>query len=160
MANTQRKHLAKVPVGGNDPRGKRPTAAQTPSAAHSGRRKLKTVDTIKHGDKLFLVTRRDIEPGYQAVQSCHAMRQFTADHPEIDAEWFKGSNYLALLSAENEIELMRLLVFASDAKIRWSAFREPDVGGSITAIALEPSPQAAALCKELPLALKEIRTKR
>ncbi len=110
--------------------------------------------TIKMGDKLFLVTRRDIAAGYQAVQSCHAMRQFTADHPEIDNEWFSKSNYLALLSAENEIELMRLLVAATDAGLRWSAFREPDVGGAITAIAIEPHPKTAELCKSLPLALK------
>ena len=109
---------------------------------------------IQMGDKLYLITRRDIAPGYQAVQSCHAIRQFTAEHPDVDAEWFKESNFLALLSVENEIELMRLLVQASDAKLRWAAFREPDVGGQITAIALEPHPATLELCKELPLALK------
>lgn len=112
--------------------------------------------TIKKGDKLYLVTRRDIPPGYQAVQSAHAMRQFTADHPDRDVEWFNGSNYLALLSVTDEVELMRLLVAAKDAGIRWSAFREPDVGGAITAIALEPGNRTAELCKGLPLALKEL----
>lgn len=112
--------------------------------------------TIKVGDKLFLVTRRDIAPGYQAVQSCHAIRQFTADHPDIDAEWFNRSNYLALLSVADEVELMRLLVQAADAGLRCSAFHEPDVGGAITAIAIEPHPKAAELCKGLPLALKEL----
>lgn len=110
--------------------------------------------TIKKGDKLFLVTRRDIEPGYQAVQSCHAMRQFTADHPDIDSEWFRHSNYLALLSVADETELMRLCVLAADAGLRWSAFREPDVGGAITAIAIQPHPTAVELCRSLPLALK------
>lgn len=111
--------------------------------------------TIKLGDKLFLVTRRDISPGYQAVQSCHAMRQFTADHPEVDNEWFLRSNYLALLSVSSEIELMKLIVSANDMGLKWSAFREPDVGGAITAIAIEPSPKTTELCKALPLALKE-----
>lgn len=111
---------------------------------------------IKMGDKLFLVTRRDIAPGYQAVQSCHAMRQFSADHPDIDKAWFTASNYLALLSVENEIELMRLLIQAQDAGIKWSAFREPDVGGQITSIAIEPCQVAKELCKNLPLALKEL----
>lgn len=112
--------------------------------------------TIKMGDKLYLVTRRDIAPGYQAVQSCHAMRQFTADHPDRDTEWFKNSNYLALLSVADETELMRLLVAASDKGLRTSAFREPDVGGQITAIAIEPHAKTAELCRELPLALKEL----
>ena len=110
--------------------------------------------SIKMGDKLFLVTRRDMSAGYQAVQSCHAIRQFTAEHPEIDDEWFKKSNYLALLSVENEIELMKLITSAHDQGLRWSAFREPDVGGAITAIAIEPNLKTVNLCKDLPLALK------
>ena len=113
--------------------------------------------TIKMGDKLFLVTRRDISAGYQAVQSCHAIRQFTNDHPEIDCEWFKNSNYLALLSTTNEIELMKLIIAAKEAGIRFSIFREPDVGGEITAIALEPHPKSSEICKGLPLALKEFK---
>lgn len=115
---------------------------------------MSAMATIKEGDKLYLVTRRDISAGYQAVQSCHAMRQFTADHPDIDLEWFKASNYLALLSVENEAELMRLLGKAADAGLRWSAFREPDVDGQITAIAIEPHERTAELCKSLPLALR------
>ena len=112
--------------------------------------------SIKTGDKLFLITRQDIALGYQAVQSCHAMRQFTADHPEVDLDWFKKSNYLALLSVANETELMRLIVSASDEGLRWSAFREPDVNGEITAIAIEPHPKSAILCSKLPLAMKGI----
>lgn len=112
------------------------------------------MSSIKMGDKLFLVTRRDLAPGYQAVQSCHAMRQFTADHPDLDVEWFSRSNYLALLSVADETELMRLLVSAADLGLKASAFHEPDVGGAITAIAIQPHPKAAELCKGLPLALK------
>ena len=112
--------------------------------------------TIKMGDKLYVVTRRDISPGYQGVQSQHALRQFTADHPERDQEWFTQSNYLAWLSAEDEVELMRLITQAKDHGLRWSAFREPDVGGQITAIAIEPHPKTAEMCKDLPRALKEL----
>lgn len=112
--------------------------------------------TIKTGDKLYLVTRRDLSPGYQAVQSCHVMRQFTADHPNIDSEWFTKSNYIALLSVRDEVELMRLLVAATDQGLMWSAFREPDTGGTITAIAIEPHAKTSELCKSLPLALVEV----
>lgn len=112
--------------------------------------------TIKMGDKLYVVTRRDIAPGYQGVQSQHAAIQFVMDHSDRGAEWFKNSNYLAWLSVENEVELMRLITCAQDAGLRWSAFREPDVGGQITAIALEPHPKTAELCKGLPLSLREL----
>lgn len=112
--------------------------------------------TIKMGDKLFVVTRRDISAGYQGVQSQHAAIQFAFDHPERGTEWFKNSNFLAWLSVANEVELMRLITQASDMGLRWSAFREPDVGGKITAISIEPHPKTSELCKGLPLALREI----
>jgi hypothetical protein len=110
--------------------------------------------TVNMGDKLYIITRADMPAGYQAVQSCHAIRQFTADHPDADNEWFTKSNYLVLLSVKNELELMRLIINAFDAGLRYSVFREPDVGGAITAIAIESHPKAAELCKSLPLALR------
>ncbi len=128
-------------------------ALEGPRTARKRSRPVTKV-AISQGDKLFLVTRRDISPGYQAVQSCHAIRQFTADHPDVDAEWFTSSNYLALLSVPNEVSLMRLIVAADDHGLRWSAFREPDVGGAITAIAIEPG--GKELCFGLPLALAEL----
>lgn len=109
--------------------------------------------TIKFGDKLYLITRRDIAPGYQAVQSAHALRQFSHEHPEIDREWFERSNHLALLSVEDESSLCALVQDADDAGLRWSAFREPDIGDRVTAIAIEPHPKTRAVCKGLPLAL-------
>lgn len=110
--------------------------------------------TIKEGDKLYLVTREDISPGYQAVQSCHAIRQFTAEYPDVDQEWFTKSNYLALLSVKDLDELEQLYTDAIEAGLRVSAFREPDIGDEITAIAIEPHPATIELCKTLPLALR------
>lgn len=110
--------------------------------------------TINMGDKLYIITRSDMSAGYQAVQSCHAIRQFSADHPDADKEWFVKSNFLALLSVKNELELMRLIVKASDSGLKWSAFREPDDGCTITAIVIEAHPKAAELCKTLSLALR------
>lgn len=100
-----------------------------------------------------MITRRDLDPGYQAVQSMHALRQFTAEHPEVDREWFERSNYLGLLSVSDEIELKNLIERASLQGIRFSIFREPDIEDQITAIALEPGPKSKKLCSRLPLAL-------
>ncbi len=130
------------------------TRTRKPTRGTRKHLKREAVYHIAKGDKLFLVTRRDISGGYQAVQSCHALRQFGAEHPDIDAEWYHTSNYLALLSVENEVELMKLIVQASDAGLKWSAFREPDLDGKITAIAIEPHPKSQLLCKSLPLALR------
>lgn len=108
--------------------------------------------SLKEGDKLYLITRNDLSPGYQAVQSCHAIRQFVEEHPDIDSAWFKESNYIALLQVENEEQLESLLLKASTRGIKCTYFREPDLSNELTAIALEPA--AKNLCKRLPLALK------
>ena len=109
---------------------------------------------VKEGDKLYVITRADLEPGYQAVQSMHALRQFTAEHPEIDKLWFEQSNYLGLLSVTDEKELADLVKQATFHDISFSIFREPDVDNQITAIALAPGPKSKKLCSRLPLALR------
>ena len=117
------------------------------------RRRGSKVTEIKEGDKLYVITRRDLDPGYQAVQSLHAMRQFIADHPDVDKNWFENSNYLALLSVKDECELHALISRALKRNFKVSAYKEEDVDFQVTAIAIEPA--GSALCKNFPLALKE-----
>jgi hypothetical protein len=100
------------------------------------------------------VTRNDLSPGQQAVQSMHALRQFTAEYPEIDKCWFEQSNYLGLLSVSDEYELHKLIEKAMQNNIRFSIFKEPDIGDRVTAIALEPGQLSKKLCSSLKLALK------
>ncbi len=95
--------------------------------------------------------------GYQAVQSMHALRQFTAEHPDIDKQWFETSNYLSLLSVANEHELIKIIEKASLQDIKYSIFREPDIGDQITAIALSPGPKSKKLCSNLKLALRDLK---
>ena len=45
---------------------------------------------IQQNDKLYVITRSDLNFGQQASQLCHALRQFSNDHPEIDKEWFNN----------------------------------------------------------------------
>lgn len=89
------------------------------------------------------------------MQSIHAAIQFTFEHPETNREWFKNSNYLGFLSVANEKELERLIERARSQGIKFSIFREPDIGDQITAIALEPGSKSKKLCNHLQLALKE-----
>ena len=85
----------------------------------------------------------------------HALRQFTAEHPEVGRQWFEISNYLGLLSVANEQELNQLIESAQQHDIKFSIFREPDIGDQITAIALAPGVRSKKLCSQLTLALKE-----
>jgi hypothetical protein len=77
------------------------------------------------------------------------------DHPDIDMEWYSKSNYLGLLSVRDEYDLKELVSKACKFGIRYSVFREPDIGNQITAICLAPGPKTKRLCSRLPLALRE-----
>jgi len=57
-------------------------------------------------DKLYIITRKDMSPGYQGVQSIHAAIQFTFEHPEKCKTWFEFSNYLAFLAVQDEAHLL------------------------------------------------------
>jgi hypothetical protein len=103
--------------------------------------------------KLFLVTRADLGAGAQAVQSAHAFREFAERHREIERDWYRTSNHLALLAVKNEAELAALLRAAIDRDVAVASFREPDFGNALTAIALGPCAHARAICRRLPLAL-------
>lgn len=108
---------------------------------------------MKH---LYIITRKDLSPGYQAVQSTHAALDFLMDHPETGATWHAESNFLCLLSVADESELEGIAFEAARKCIRHTIFREPDIDNQITAIALEPGVVSAKLCRKLDLALKEL----
>lgn len=105
-------------------------------------------------EKLFLITRRDLPPGQQAVQATHAGRQFLHEHPEIERAWFESSNTLAFLEVDDEPALMRLLERARWKGIAASGFREPDRQYELTAIAI--GPKGKSLCRGLNCALQEV----
>lgn len=109
-----------------------------------------------NNQKLFVITRSNLSAGYQVVQSTHAAIQFIYEHPSRAGPWFNTSNYLALLSVENERELIKLIEKCEKKKIAYSIFREPDIGNQITAITIEPSEQSQKLVANLPLTLKDV----
>lgn len=71
------------------------------------------------------------------------------------AEWLERSNFLVVVAAENEDELIELLEKAGKADICRCPVREPDLDGALTCVVLEPGDTAKRLCASMPLALKE-----
>lgn len=104
-------------------------------------------------DRLYLITRRDLPPGPQAVQSCHAMAAFAIEHREAFEAWFQGSNTLALVSVENERELESLLDTANSKGISASDVREPDLEDQLTALAF--GPEGRKICRGLTPTLRK-----
>lgn len=101
------------------------------------------------------MTRRELCPGAQASQLTHAAQQFEKEHFDVQNEWFFKSNYLVLLSTDNEQSLKQLLVKAQIKGIKCSAFTEPDLDNQLTAVAFEPCEDTYKLVSSLPLAFKE-----
>ena len=94
--------------------------------------------------------------GYQICQVAHALTEFIFKFPFLSYYWRKKSNYLAVLSVQQEAGLLSLWHQLEAQKIRHTIFKEPDIGGQITAIAIEPSETSRKLCAGIPLALKNI----
>lgn len=112
---------------------------------------------IKENSKLIVVTRKDLNPGSQAIQASHAAIEFIYEHPELAHEWYNISKYLVFLSVNNQEELLELSDKLSWKDILFSKFYEPDLDNELTAIALEPSSRARRVVSSIPLLLKEYR---
>ena len=109
---------------------------------------------IKHS-KLVVVTRQDLKPGAQIAQAVHAGIQFQHEYPLISKEWHDKSNYIVILAAKDEQDLLKVLERCRKACLHTSVFTEPDMDNQVTGIAIEPSEMTQKICSNLPLALKE-----
>jgi hypothetical protein len=81
----------------------------------------------------------------------HAALDLAASDPDLIDAWRRESNTIVLLCAPDELALTWLYADAAAAGHVAVAVREPDLGGSLTAVALEPA--AYRLVSDLPLAL-------
>lgn len=106
---------------------------------------------------LYVVTRRDLTPGYQGVQSQHALAEFAYFNKLSFEMWRRESNYLSWLSVKDEKELRRLARKIDEACLQFSVFLEPDLDYQMTAIAIEPGRGSARILKRLPLALRGMK---
>lgn len=100
--------------------------------------------------KLYLVVRYDLSSaGMQAAQLCHALRAFSEEHPDHDRSWFERSNTLVCLKVPNEESLMQLHNRVRARDVPASLFREPDLNGQATALAV--GPMGRRICSTLDL---------
>lgn len=91
------------------------------------------------------------------AQSCHAAFAFALEHPEITKQWNLQSNYIAILAAQSEEDLIKLIQRLEKKQIKFSLFREEDLDNTITAVAIEPGVLARKATSCFPLALRQLR---
>lgn len=82
--------------------------------------------------RFYVVVRADLDAGLAAAQACHVARKFTRHFRDIPVE---EDENLLVLAAKDEPHLQDLLERAGPLG-PCSAFHEPDLAGSLTAIAL------------------------
>lgn len=102
--------------------------------------------------KLYIVVRSDLPPGLQTAQSCHALSEFAQEHPELYKEW-KRDNNLVVLASPGKDALAKLAYDMTNRGVAFSMFTEPDLGGELTAICIEP--KGGRYLSTLPLALRQ-----
>jgi len=89
--------------------------------------------------RLYAVSRGDLSPGQQAVQTCHAVADLCVRNRDGDvAEWAENHKTMVVLGAKNEVELRALLQDLDSAGLRCQPFYEPDMDNQLTAFAIHP----------------------
>ena len=83
------------------------------------------------------------------------MAHFCCDYPTMTRNWVDESNFLVVVAVPDEEALATLAGRAVEEGLVRVIVREPDLSNTITALALQPGPEARRLCAELPLALRE-----
>ena len=103
--------------------------------------------------KLVVITRRDISPGYQVVQSTHSIADFAYEHPETFKNWKEESNSIICLQAKDEAHLQKLY---EKLKLMTPSvmFFEPDVN-EFTSLCVYGTPAIRKKLSHLPLSLKQ-----
>ena len=96
--------------------------------------------------KLYIIVKKTLSAGLKAAQACHAMHAFTQAYPDITKEWEEHNN-IVILQHDDPGDLGEVLEAMELALVR---FYEPDLGGQLTAICVEPS--ARKHLTKLPLA--------
>ena len=107
--------------------------------------------------KLVTVTRKDLDAGYQLVQTAHSVAEFAQSFPNQFLDWKKDSNYLISLSVDNEEKLQRLFYKLQDNGADVVAFYEPDIDNQLTAICYYGTPEMRKITQNLDLALEEVK---
>ena len=79
--------------------------------------------------RLYVLVRKDLPESYRAVQAGHAVAEWLLS----DQTW--QNETLVYLGVKNENELMDWKERLDYKNMKYAAFREPDIGNQLTAIA-------------------------
>lgn len=103
--------------------------------------------------KLITITRGDIAPGYQVVQSAHSLADFSFEYPDYFKEWKETSNSIICLSIDSKDKLIKL--YDRLSKLTPAVlFFEPDID-DYTSLCLYGTPDIRKKLSNLSLSLSK-----
>ena len=83
---------------------------------------------------VYVFVRRDISPGQQVVQSCHAVAKAAILYNgKLDVD-----PHMVVLGVKTETALFKAIEKLNSLGIKCQWFIEPDMGNQVTALATEP----------------------
>ena len=91
-------------------------------------------------EKFYILTRRDLSPAAQTVQTSHAMAEFMGRFscdPQVK-DWLWNHKTLIILGIENEAELIQWESKLLELGIPCHVFVEPDMDNQKTSLAIHP----------------------
>ena len=91
----------------------------------------------------------------QSSQTIHAAFEVARCHPKRVGRWLDESNFLVVLSTEDEHSLRELSSRLTNSGFDVVEFTEPDLGGELTAFAVVPHRRASQALSQLPLAFRD-----
>ena len=100
--------------------------------------------------KMVIVTRADMSPGYQLVQSVHGLADFAAEFPDAFRDWQKGTNTLVCIAVSDEPALEKLFTKLQVYGVPITPFREPDVNNQLTSFCVLGTELIRAKLRFLP----------
>ncbi len=107
--------------------------------------------SLRKTTRMYILTRRDISPGYQGVQSCHAVAELLAKQSRPKG-W---DDTMVWLSCADERELLTQYQMAERHKLNPVKFTEPDLFHRVTAFAVFVPEEKYSLFAHLPLSLNK-----
>lgn len=107
-------------------------------------------------EKLYVIVRQDLSPGYQIPQAIHAKDEFTHKYPEVEQEWFTSSNTIVVLGVADEDELFQVVGRVQREKLKFALFFEPDIQ-EYTSVAVEPGQKTSEILQNLKPAGKGMK---
>lgn len=82
--------------------------------------------------KMYVAVRKDLKSIYKMVQGSHGLAQFALEHTQLFNKWHNET--IVFIDVKNINGLITLANKLEKSNVKFSVFREPDIGNELTSI--------------------------